>query len=201
MSYGEGHRCSSDPLLLWLWHRPGATAPIGPLAWELPHTAGTALKIQNKTKQIEGSYQAQSPLLSVNQNEHNCAWNNPRLCCYFCFAEGETEARGRGMTCLSSRSWSGERLGSKARQAEVSWSPHPCPESHILITRPHTPPVSAGLFLVRTYTGACRQTAAFPLHPNPVSPSPGTLAPAGGPPLWPHLTRISPKGPSSSTLP
>ena len=27
-----GCRCSSDPALLWLWHRPAATAPMGPPA-------------------------------------------------------------------------------------------------------------------------------------------------------------------------
>ena len=29
-------RRGSDPKLLWLWHRPEATALIRPLAWELP---------------------------------------------------------------------------------------------------------------------------------------------------------------------
>ena len=36
--------------LLWLWHRPAATAPMRPLAWEPPYAAGAALK--NKTKDI-----------------------------------------------------------------------------------------------------------------------------------------------------
>ena len=38
---------SSDPMLLWLWCRPAATAPIRPLAWEPPYAMGTALKRQN----------------------------------------------------------------------------------------------------------------------------------------------------------
>ena len=38
-----GRRCSSDPVLLWLWCRQGAVAPIRPLAWELPYAAGAAL--------------------------------------------------------------------------------------------------------------------------------------------------------------
>ena len=42
--------CGSDPMLLWLWHRPVATAPTGPLAWEPPCVMGTALKIQEKNK-------------------------------------------------------------------------------------------------------------------------------------------------------
>ena len=46
MSCGVGHRYSSGPALLWLWHRLAATTPIGPLASEPPHAAGTALKRQ-----------------------------------------------------------------------------------------------------------------------------------------------------------
>ena len=42
MSCGIGYRCSSDPALLWLWHRPVAAAPIRPLAWEPPYAAGAA---------------------------------------------------------------------------------------------------------------------------------------------------------------
>ena len=33
VSCGIGHRHGSDPVLLWLWHRPAAVAPIRPLAW------------------------------------------------------------------------------------------------------------------------------------------------------------------------
>ena len=33
-----------DPVMLWLWHRPMATALIGPLAWELTYAKGVALK-------------------------------------------------------------------------------------------------------------------------------------------------------------
>ena len=48
MSGGVGHRYSSDPELLWLWHRLAAVAPIQPLAWELPHATGVALKRKKK---------------------------------------------------------------------------------------------------------------------------------------------------------
>ena len=34
--------------LLWLWHRLAAAARIRPLAWELPHTEGVALKRKKK---------------------------------------------------------------------------------------------------------------------------------------------------------
>ena len=48
MSCGVDHRCRSDPVLLWLWHRPATTAPIGPLAWEPPYAMGAALKRKKK---------------------------------------------------------------------------------------------------------------------------------------------------------
>ena len=37
-------------MLLWLWCRLAATAPVGPLAWEPAYAAGAALKIQKKKK-------------------------------------------------------------------------------------------------------------------------------------------------------
>ena len=45
MSCCVGRRCSSDPVLLWLWCRPAAVALIPPLAWKLPHAAPAAVKI------------------------------------------------------------------------------------------------------------------------------------------------------------
>ena len=42
-------QASSDPLLLWLWYRPAAVAPIQPLAWELPYADGAALKSKKKS--------------------------------------------------------------------------------------------------------------------------------------------------------
>ena len=33
-----------DPALLWLWRRPVAITPIGPLAWEPPYAADVALE-------------------------------------------------------------------------------------------------------------------------------------------------------------
>ena len=48
MSCGVGHRRSLDPLLLWLWRRPVATAPIRPLAWEPPYVTGVALKTKRE---------------------------------------------------------------------------------------------------------------------------------------------------------
>ena len=48
MSCGVGHRHSLDPMLLWVWHRLAAKAPIQPLVWELPYIRGAALKRQKK---------------------------------------------------------------------------------------------------------------------------------------------------------
>ena len=49
MSCDIGDRYTSDLLLwLWLWYRPEATTLIWPLAWELPHAAGAALKKNQK---------------------------------------------------------------------------------------------------------------------------------------------------------
>ena len=50
VSCGVGHRRGSDSALLWLWHRPAATAPIQPLAWEPPWATRGALKRQKKKR-------------------------------------------------------------------------------------------------------------------------------------------------------
>ena len=48
MNCGVGHRCGLELALLWLWHRPAATAPIQLLAWEPPYAVGVALKKKKK---------------------------------------------------------------------------------------------------------------------------------------------------------
>ena len=53
MRCSVGPRCSSDPMLLWLWYRLVAVAPIRLPAWELPYAEGLALK--KKKKYIYGS--------------------------------------------------------------------------------------------------------------------------------------------------
>ena len=50
MSYGVGGRCGSDLALLWLWCRLVATAPVRPLAWELPYAAGAAIEMAKRLK-------------------------------------------------------------------------------------------------------------------------------------------------------
>ena len=53
MSCGVGHRCGSDPALLWLCHRPAATVLISPLVWEPPYAADMALKRKKKEEEEE----------------------------------------------------------------------------------------------------------------------------------------------------
>ena len=69
MNCGVGHRCGSDPTLLWLWHRPVATAPIKPLAWEPPYAPGTAQEMAKRPKkpkkQKANEVSKGAPLLEV----------------------------------------------------------------------------------------------------------------------------------------
>ena len=70
MSCDVGHRRGLDPALLWLWRRPAAIAPIGPLTWEPPYAVCVALKRQ-KTKQIKHPIKVQDQLaLQANSTKH-----------------------------------------------------------------------------------------------------------------------------------
>ena len=50
-------QCCHDPIhgldlvLLWLWYRLAAVAPMWPLAWEPPHASGAILKSKKKKKE------------------------------------------------------------------------------------------------------------------------------------------------------
>ena len=58
MSCAVGRRCGWDLVLLWLWCRLAATAPIRPLAWEPAYAKGAARKRQKdqKTKLIQNLF-------------------------------------------------------------------------------------------------------------------------------------------------
>ena len=58
-----GHRRGSDPV--WLWYRLSPVAPIRPLAWELPHAIGVALKSKNKNYCFVSSLHVHTMLSSV----------------------------------------------------------------------------------------------------------------------------------------
>ena len=61
MSCGVGRRRGLEPVLLWLWRRPEATAPISPLAWEPPYAKGAALEKRQKRQK-------------KNQHTHTYFW-------------------------------------------------------------------------------------------------------------------------------
>jgi len=66
MSCGVDCRRGSDLVLLWLWCRPVATAPIWTLTWEPPYATGVALKDKKqKNKQNMGVSIFQRPTLCL----------------------------------------------------------------------------------------------------------------------------------------
>ena len=72
MSCGLAHRCSSDLMLLWLWHRPVATAPIRSPAWEPPYVTGVALKSKKKKKKNEFEFDLREEKLQEVEWEVQC---------------------------------------------------------------------------------------------------------------------------------
>ena len=50
VSCGVGRRRSLDPVLLWLWGRPAATALMRPLAWKPPCATGVAQEMAKTPK-------------------------------------------------------------------------------------------------------------------------------------------------------
>ena len=69
VSYGVGRRRGLDPVLLWLWRRPVATAPIRPLAREPPYAAGVAqekAKRQRKKKKKKESPSSSNNVITVD---------------------------------------------------------------------------------------------------------------------------------------
>ena len=57
-----------DPALLWLWHRPVATALIQPLAWEPPYAAGAALE---KAKRQKNKNKKKTNCISIHEDVTN----------------------------------------------------------------------------------------------------------------------------------
>ena len=75
MNCGVGHRCGSDPELLWLWCSPAAVAPIRPLAWKIPYATGAALKQTNKqTKRQKKKKKTHFSWASVQGSPPACYW-------------------------------------------------------------------------------------------------------------------------------
>ena len=72
MSCGVGCRHGSDPILLWLWHRLAATAPVPPLAWELPYAEGVALKKEKEKKGLAPN--TVTEVLGVRASTYEFGW-------------------------------------------------------------------------------------------------------------------------------
>ena len=62
MNCGVGPIRGSDPALLWLWHRPVATAPISPLAWEISICCRCGPRKGKKTKKKTKNKQTKKKL-------------------------------------------------------------------------------------------------------------------------------------------
>ena len=62
MSCGIGCRHGSDPVLQWLWHRPMATAPIQPLAWESPYAVAAALEKAKRQRKKDKKKEKKKPV-------------------------------------------------------------------------------------------------------------------------------------------
>ena len=78
MSCGVGCRCSSDPVLLWLWRRLAATALIGPLAWESPYATGAALeKAKRQKKKKRNTERASLNKQKKKKKEEEIGWKEP----------------------------------------------------------------------------------------------------------------------------
>ena len=68
MSCRVGHRCGSDPALLWIW----------PLARELPYATGAALKRQKEREKKERERKPKITSKQWNANCHQCLQQNSK---------------------------------------------------------------------------------------------------------------------------
>ena len=80
MSCGVGCRHVSDMMLPWLWHKPAAIDPIGPLAWEPPYAADVVLKCKKRKHVffgIWGGEKGRQPDSATNQMEEAAPMHSP----------------------------------------------------------------------------------------------------------------------------
>ena len=71
MSCGVRHRRGLDLVLPWLWCRPAAITPIGPLAWEPPYATYLALKSHTHTQKKKIWYTYTMEYYSAIKKEQN----------------------------------------------------------------------------------------------------------------------------------
>ena len=65
MNCGVGQRCGSDLVLLWLWCRLAAIAPIQPKAWEPTYAAGVPPSPPQKKKKGKEKKKGSPKLFSI----------------------------------------------------------------------------------------------------------------------------------------
>ena len=53
--------------MLWLWHRPAATASIRPLAWEFPYAVGVALNTHTQNRPKKGKKKRKVKIVKLNK--------------------------------------------------------------------------------------------------------------------------------------
>ena len=71
MSCGVGHRFDLAPKLLWPWHMVAPPVLIPPLAWELPHAAGAALKRKSLLRPNHGCLEHSFSTLNIPVHQEN----------------------------------------------------------------------------------------------------------------------------------
>ena len=77
VSCGVGHRHILDLMLLWLWCRPVAVAPIRTLLWEPLYAVEAALKGQKDKKKNYAKHEKKAFLATALSNKlSNCHWTS-----------------------------------------------------------------------------------------------------------------------------
>ena len=79
VSCGLGRRLGSDLVLLRLWCRPAAKAPIRPLAWKPPYATGAAIKKAKDQKKKKKSNRKH--IISKNFSKRCSSWKNKLFNC------------------------------------------------------------------------------------------------------------------------
>ena len=84
MSCDVGRKLGSDLMLLWVWWRPAAVAPIGSLAWEPPYGTFAALKTKQQTNKKEHSHGHPNHMTKENNTRDMMKFKylNKKCCLY-----------------------------------------------------------------------------------------------------------------------
>ena len=64
--------------MLWLWRRPGATAPIGPLAWEPPYATEAAQRMAKRQGKKKSQVHVEKNKIHVKETKY--LWKKQNRC-------------------------------------------------------------------------------------------------------------------------